>query len=50
MNVDDLIARIKMRIDDFSQATMQLERMTYSQVDAELDAEIIRHLKKARAS
>ena len=44
MTTTELIARLQRRIADFKEATMQLETMTYSKVDAELDDEIIQHL------
>jgi hypothetical protein len=49
MTAQELIARLKLRIADFNEATAQLETMTYSKVDAELDAEIIKRLEKGGA-
>ncbi len=42
------VERLKLRIADFNQASMQLESMTYSKVDAELDAAILSELTRAR--
>lgn len=45
MTAQELLARVRRRIADFDQATMQLEHMTYSKVDADLDSKIARYLE-----